>query len=288
MKEVLFNAKDNKKIVCSLWDDVSEPKGIIQIIHGMNEHIQRYDRFAKFLNKNGYIVFGDDHRAHGRTATVPEKIGKPDGEKDLFAATLSDEIEISKYLKNKYKLPVFVFAHSYGSFIGQALLEKKLDIHGLCLCGSAKFSKTFMIFAKFFAFVCSKLFGADANAYLIELFSPIRDINNLSRDIQQVRKYAKDRFVRKHFSYGFYYSLFSNQLKLSGKINVKAPVLIIAGSNDAVGGNARLILRLYKTYIDNGYTDVYLRLYPEAKHELLNELNYAEVQNDVLDFFDLL
>lgn len=99
MKEVKFIADDGKTIFCSLWDNVKKPIGVVQIIHGMDEHVRRYDRFAKFLNKNGYIVFGDDHRAHGRTAGSISNIGKPNGEKDLFAATASDETAINKSIR---------------------------------------------------------------------------------------------------------------------------------------------------------------------------------------------
>ena len=97
MKEIKFTAKDGKTIFCSLWDEVKKPIGVVQLIHGMDEHVRRYDRFAKFLNRNGYIVFGDDHRAHGRTAGSIENIGKPNGDPDLFASIVYDEIAITKY-----------------------------------------------------------------------------------------------------------------------------------------------------------------------------------------------
>ncbi len=74
MKETIFNTTDGQKLVCVVWDTVKNPVGVVQIIHGMDEHIRRYDRFAKYLNKNGYIVFGNDHRAHGKTADETSKI----------------------------------------------------------------------------------------------------------------------------------------------------------------------------------------------------------------------
>ena len=127
MQEVIFTARDGKKIFCSLWNNVTRPVGVVQIIHGMDEHVGRYDRFAKFLNKNGYIVFGDDHRAHGRTVASIDKIGMPDGDPDLFASTADDEIAITRYLRRKYRLPVFLFGHSYGSF--RWMRRKVLDAH---------------------------------------------------------------------------------------------------------------------------------------------------------------
>lgn len=286
MKQVTFIAKDGKKIICSLWDSVKSPKGIVQLVHGMNEHVRRYDRFANFLNKHGYIVFGDDHRAHGRTASSISNIGTTDGEQDLFSASLTDELEISDFLHKKYNLPLFVFAHSYGSFIGQAMLEHNVNAKAVCLSGTAKFSRTFLWFSKIVSWLGCKIFGKDSDAVIIEIFSPIRNTNSLSRDKNEVAKYKKDSFVRKHFSYGFYHSLFSNKLKLIGKANANTPIMIVVGAKDPVSDNAKLAKRLFQIYKKQGVKKLRINIYPEARHELLNELNYQEVQNDVLNFFD--
>ena len=76
MKEIEFKSFDGKKLACFLWDDVAGiPKGVIQLVHGLTSHTMRYEDFAKTLNANGYIVFGDDHRMNGKTAGL-EKLGK--------------------------------------------------------------------------------------------------------------------------------------------------------------------------------------------------------------------
>jgi len=68
MKNEKFKSFDGTTLQCYLWDDVRNPKAVVQISHGMAEHARRYDDFASFLNANGYIVFADDHRAHGMTS----------------------------------------------------------------------------------------------------------------------------------------------------------------------------------------------------------------------------
>lgn len=181
---------------------------------------------------------------------------------------------------------MFVFAHSYGSFIGQAMLEHNVNAKAVCLSGTAKFSRTFLWFSKIVSWLGCKIFGKDSDAVIIEIFSPIRNTNSLSRDKNEVAKYKKDSFVRKHFSYGFYHSLFSNKLKLIGKANAKTPILIVVGAKDPVSDNAKLAKRLFQIYKKQGVKKLRINIYPEARHELLNELNYQEVQNDVLNFFD--
>lgn len=291
MKEEIFTANDGKRLACTLWDNVKNPVGVVQIIHGMDEHVRRYDRFAKFLNKNGYIAFGDDHRAHGKTAADISKIGQPNGDKDLFAATVSDELEIMKYLKKKYKKPIFLFGHSYGSFITQRLMEEtNLPTAGVCLSGSAKYPMAFLMIATFTAWVGKKLFGPDAPARFIEFFSPIRGKidggSKLTRDTAQAAAHDADPMRAKYFSYGFYYSFFKNLMKLSGDANPETPLLIISGSRDLVSMNSRLAMSLYRAYQGHNMENLTVIIYPDARHELLMETNYNEVQHDILEFFN--
>ena len=292
MKEIKFNARDGKILMCSLWDNVPHPVGVVQIIHGMDEHVMRYDRFANFLNKHGYIVFGDDHRAHGRTAGAVTNIGKTNGERDLFTATVDDEIEITKYLRRKYKLPVLLFGHSYGSFITQRIIqEPNLAAAGACLSGSAKYPLALLAPMATAAFIGMKLFGPDAPARFLEYFSPIRGRtmrgdSRLTRDTVQVAAHDADPMRAQYFSYGFYYSLFKNLIKLSGYANQKLPMLIISGGRDMVSLNGRFANSLYRMYRAGGVENLTFIIYPGARHELLMETNFAQVQRDVLKFFN--
>ena len=292
MKEIKFNARDGKILMCSLWDNVPHPVGVVQIIHGMDEHVMRYDRFAIFLNKHGYIVFGDDHRAHGRTAGVATNIGKTNGERDLFTATVDDEIEITKYLRRKYKLPVLLFGHSYGSFITQRIIqEPNLAAAGACLSGSAKYPLALLAPMAMAAFIGMKLFGPDAPARFLEYFSPIRGRtmrgdSRLTRDTVQAAAHDADPMRAQYFSYGFYYSLFKNLIKLSGYANQKLPMLIISGGRDMVSLNGRFANSLYRMYRAGGVENLTFIIYPGARHELLMETNFAQVQRDVLKFFN--
>lgn len=99
MEEIKFKSFDGTELVCHLWGDATKPKAVVQIIHGMSEHSLRYAPLAEFLNKHGYIVFADDHRAHGLTAGSPERVGKYNQKSNLYLDTVRDEIEISKFLK---------------------------------------------------------------------------------------------------------------------------------------------------------------------------------------------
>ena len=135
MKIEQFTAHDGKQISLKVWDSVESPIGVIQLIHGMAEHISRYNEFAEWLNAKGFIVVGDDHRAHGDTD--PDALGLA-GDGDLFENTVADEKGITALIKERYSLPVVVLGHSYGSFLTQRYLTLGTsDIAGCVLMGSA-------------------------------------------------------------------------------------------------------------------------------------------------------
>ncbi|MBD5092610.1 MAG: alpha/beta hydrolase, partial [Clostridiales bacterium] len=118
MKNVKFESFDGTVLQCYVWEDVRNPKAVVQIAHGMAEHARRYDDFASFLNANGYIVFADDHRAHGMTSTKQSTKGVKGYHKgEIYMDTVKDEVAITSFLIKKYELPVIYFGHSYGSMV---------------------------------------------------------------------------------------------------------------------------------------------------------------------------
>jgi len=171
MEEKFIESFDGNKIYCCEWNDVENPVGVVQIIHGMAEYVKRYDDFARFLNKHGFIVFGDDHRAHGKTAGSIENIGKYEGG-NLFFDTVQDEVLFSKMLKEKYNLPLFVFGHSYGSFITQRYIESCDLYERAILSGSAYMKKRADVkLGLLVAKLTAKFKGNNAPARLIEQMS---------------------------------------------------------------------------------------------------------------------
>ena len=131
--------------------------------------------------------------------------------------------------------------------------------------------------------------GKDMPANIIEYMSPIRTKKNgespLTRDKAQVKAHEQDKYYPRKFSYGFYYSMFNNLLHLKRKASPNIPMLIISGAKDPVSMNAILAKDLYNTYKKMGIKNITIKLYPKDRHELLNELNYKQVQSDVLKFF---
>ena len=297
-KEVL-KGKDGYEFSVSFWLPDGKIKGIVQILHGMVEYIDRYDDFARYLCNLGFAVAGDDHRGHGFTAGE-ENLGKvPDGH--TYFDTVDDAIILTDYLQSKYPdVPTIVFGHSYGSFLAQGYIQQNSDkINGCVLCGSARMDNSDVKMGRKVANMQFKLYGKDKPANLIRKLSfggydkPFKHEKRknawLNRDVDACEKYNNDKFCNYTMSIGFYKYFFDGLIKIYeqerlDKINKDLPLFIISGDKDPVGNMGKLVRELYDLYIDNGIKNVKIKLYNNARHEILNELNKAEVYQDVSDW----
>lgn len=298
MKNEKFTSFDGTVLQCYLWNDVKNPKGVVQISHGMAEHARRYDNFATFLNRNGYIVYADDHRAHGLTSTKQSTKGVKGYHKgDIYMDTVKDEIAITDYLAEKYGLPVVYLGHSYGSMLGQRYIEMPNKSCGAVLCGSANMKGAVLGLGSSIANMQYALLGGEKEGKLLNSLS-FGSYNAkfkkdktpfawLSRDKEQVKKYIFDEQCGYTMSIAFF-KFFFQGLKSSYKsdnlagIDKNKPVAIFSGAQDPVGGAGKLVKKLYDLYKNLGVKDVTMKLYDGARHEILNETNNAEVYADFL------
>jgi len=298
MKTEKFKSFDGTVLQCYLWDNVRNAKGVVQISHGMAEHARRYDDFANYLNQNGFIVFADDHRAHGMTSTKQSAKGVKGYHKgNIYFDTVQDECAITKMLKDRYNLPVIYLGHSYGSMVGQRYIEECKDYTGAVLSGSAMMKGAILSTGAAVANLQYKTLGGEKTGKLLDKLS-FGNYNKpfkadkipfawLSRDKEQVKKYILDEQCGNVMSIAFF-KFFLCGLKESykkenlAKIDVNKPIAIFSGDKDPVGGNGKLVNKLYNQYKTLGVKDLSLKLYPDARHEILNEVNRGEVYADFL------
>ena len=295
MQRKTFAAFDGKQISYAVWDEVQNPKAVVQIVHGMVEHIARYDEFARYLNENGYIAAGDDHRAHGETDR--DALGKA-SEGDLFENTVKDLRQLTDIRKEEYGLPVVVLGHSYGSFLTQRYLTYGADKIAACiLSGSALMGRGTARLGRSIAKGKLKKHKDDdgtvfANMTFKRYDKKFREegINAwTTRDTEIVGRYNVDPLCSFMCSNGFYYYLFNGLISIADadneNIRKDLPLMLIAGDKDGVGAYGKLVKKLAEKFKNLGLSPV-LKLYPDARHEVLNETNRAEVYADVLAFLD--
>lgn len=288
-----FKSFDGKEIYVHEWTDVENPKGIVQIVHGMVEHGKRYEPFARFLNEYGFLAVADDHRGHGNTD--PETLGYCRG--DMFADTVRDEGELTKYYKAKYPdLKYFVFGFSYGSFLTQSYLGQYGHLIDGAVLGGSNYKKDFEVSLGSFV---SGMSPKKKPAKMIENLSfgayakQFRQGEWLSNDAENNARYHADPFCSFTCSNRFYRDFFKGLKKLyTGKyikgLNKDLPMLLVAGENDPVGEQGAGMKKLYRFYKEKaGVGDVSLVLFPDSRHEFLNEKStFEEAYRTLLSFFN--
>lgn len=275
------------------------PIAIVQLIHGMAEHIHRYENFAEFLAEKGYIVVGHTHAGHGTNAKILGYIADEDG----WNILLKDIDSIRNIISDEYcDLPYFMFGHSMGSMLLRNYLQDHSDgLSGAIICGTAKQPlaaiKLGKIIASFQKWIgnskkpSSLLNLLSFGAYNNHIANPRTHFDWLSRDDKQVNKYIQDPYCGFPFTASAYYDLFTGLENIENtqnnkNINKSLPIYIISGSNDPVGDNGKAIQRLYNEYKNIGIQTVDIGVYKEARHEILNEINNDEVYNDILKFLE--
>ncbi|MDO5502056.1 MAG: alpha/beta fold hydrolase [Actinomycetia bacterium] len=264
--------------------DQQNLRGVIQIAHGLAEHSARYARLAEAFTEAGYAVAAIDHRGHGTSiaeGAVPGDFGDAG-----WAGLVNDLVAYGAYLQHSHPdLPRFLFAHSMGSFAAQSAILEHSDLwDGVVLSGSTALDALAQSMAE--AAEAGQPAGLEAfNAG----FEHRTGYEWLSRDEAAVDQYVADPLCGFDVPEQTMPQLFSqtelvaNPEILRG-IRGNLPLLLLSGDADPLAGGGQLIELLAQRYRDAGVSDVTVRLYPEGRHEMLNELNRDDVVSDVVEW----
>ena len=292
-----LTAFDYHKIFVRNWS-VDEPKAIVQIVHGMNEHSERYHEFARFLNDNGYGVFATDHRGHGNSALHVEKIGYI-GENG-FEGMVNDEKVLFDHIQNEYPdTPHFICGHSMGSFVTQRYIQQYgHELTGCILIGSG-YHRWEMKLGVAIANIFERLTNDKRSKGLEKLifngyntrFDNQTGFEWLARDTAVVDEYIQDPFCAHVFPPSFYrqFLSFLNVIfkeENVSQVPVSLPLYLLSGKDDPVGQFGKGVERLYQQYERIGSNDVHYKLYPGGRHEILNDYDKSLVYEDILKWLD--
>lgn len=271
---------DGTSVATYAWDGVSgTPTGVVQIAHGLAEHGERYDRFAKALNAAGFIVHAVDHRGHGRTAAGRMGDLGPAG----FGGLIADVAQFGAALRARHAdLPLFLFAHSMGSFAAQAaLLDHSATWSGVVLSGSTALDLFAAGMAQAPAGASSGLAALNAG------FEHRTGYEWLSRDAAEVDAYIADPWCGWDVPADVFPALLSPAPRVAdpaqlARIRSDLPLLIASGDADPLAAGGERLQLLGQRYRDAGLRDVTVRLYPGGRHEIVNETNRDEVTADIV------
>lgn len=298
-----FTADDGARLFVYRWlPDVGIGRAVVHIAHGLAEHAGRYERLAETLTDHGYIIFANDQRGHGRTAGKLSATGHF-ADRDGWRRVLLDIEQLRIRAQQDYPhLPAVLFGHSMGSLIAQHLIcgaPRLFD--AVVMSGANGLVSPLVYTGKFIARVERWRLGKRGRSELInrltfdafnKAFAPNRTAFDwLSRDEAEVDKYIADPWC------GF---LCSTQLwvDMLGAITAAAkpeqrariprdlPIYLFSGSRDPVNDEGRGTTALAEHYRAHGMKSVSYRIFPQARHETLNEINRAEVTEYLLDWLN--
>lgn len=269
----------------SYLPDGKEVKAVLQIAHGMAEHLERYEPFIDALCDSGIAVYINDHLGHGKSVKNDDELGYF-GEKDGWKFFIEDCHELTKIAKSENPdKPYIFFGHSMGSFVARAYsLKYGNELNGAIYCGTAGPNPAAGLGAVL-AGVIAKVKGTHYKSQLIDKIGfgtynkkceGRTNFDWLSRDNEQVDKYIADKYCGFLFTACGYRDLFNLLAYVSEKdwfagLSKNLPVLIISGEMDPVGEYSKGVEKVYNTLLENGKNNLKKIIYQGARHEILNE-----------------
>ncbi|SAJ97452.1 acylglycerol lipase [Burkholderia multivorans] len=293
---------DKAPIYGRRWSPIAgkAPRALIQITHGISEHSGRYDRFARILADQGYVVYALDLRAHGNTA--------PSGTLglagvDAWALMKSDIFQLGEIARAAYPgLPLIAFGHSMGSALTQAYAQERgAKLAGVVLCGTMggfpgqNAAAIHALLPKLKQIAESRRANEPAEfmqQMLIALNTPFASVDLvvgtewMTSDPTEQARFLADPLCGALFCNSLTYAVVEGFQSLwtwdaEMRIPPGLPVLIICGTEDTVGGNTDTVRQLVNRYMRQGHLDLSYVFYPGARHEILNEACKDKVHRDV-------
>ncbi|MFE6859773.1 alpha/beta hydrolase [Nocardia sp. NPDC057668] len=271
-----FTSSDGTRIHVRDWLPAGrEPVGIVQIAHGMGEYAARYSHLAERLAAAGYAVYAPDHRGHGHSITgTPGDLGE-----NGWNLLVEDLVTLTGLLRARHAgIPVVLFGHSLGSFaVQQYILEHSALVDDVVLCGTTAVDRLFAMIAAA---------GGDLAGLFNARFQPTRTTADwISRDEAQVDAYVAHPwcgFEIDPANMALLATVAAERLSTPTTIPTDLPVYVMVGDHDPLNDDLRSSDLLVERYRAAGLTDITYRVYPGARHEILNETNRDEVEADLI------
>lgn len=292
----------NYTIRCMEWIPDGEVKAVLQITHGMVEHIGRYQEFGRWMAEHGVAVIGHDHLGHGKTVIDQEEFGYfgTDGKMDCV---VKDIRRLTVYGKKRYPdKKLILLGHSMGSFLTRRYLSVYEDgPDGFILMGTGAPAEPLVFSGKLLASIMACVKGERFRSKLLydmslgsynKKFEPVKTSYDwLTRDESLMEDFGKDDLCQYIFTVGAYREFFrliltDTKMEKAGRVRTDVPIFVISGAKDPVGDDTKGVKKVFDRYKKAGVEDLALKLYEGARHEIVHEINRQEVFADLLDWIE--
>lgn len=300
MKETLHkfiqSSDPEQRLHVVIWEPEQTPVAVLQLVHGMEEYLERYETLARVLTQRGWAVIGHDHLGHGESGNWERGFFT---EREDGARILIDDIHsITDVAKSRWKdVPVYIFGHSMGSFFTRRYLaEYGQEVKGAVICGSGWYAPIATGTAYWSARIIGKIKGMHSRSKLLTCicslpflfaFKEEGDLAWLSKNKENVKNYKADPLCGFGFTCGGYLHMYRNLLLVSKQYHYEQlkpmPILVIAGADDPVGGS-KSVRRIASQYRSLGFGDVTEYAIPGNRHEILFEDEAPQTIEYIVDW----
>ncbi len=293
-EEFTFDSRDGvNKVHAIRWVPEGKIIGILQIVHGMAEHVDRYDEVARFFAEKGFVVTGDDHLGHGKTVPESGTFGYF-CKQDPATVVVRDVHRLKKMTQEEYPgLPYIILGHSMGSFmLRNYLFRYGSGIQGAVICGTGYVPEPMILAGLGIANVqglflgdkhVSKLLDKVAfGSYGKRIKNPKTGFDWLAANEEAVEKYMSDPLCGFTFTVNGFKTLFTLIRRTNISENLQKmpkgmPVMFLAGDEDPVGGYGAGVKKAFSDFEKAGLDRISMKLYPGSRHEIFNEKNKLQV-----------
>lgn len=292
--EIIAVQRAGRGIFTRRWSPAGTPRAALMVAHGLAEHGGRYARLAEALTAIGVVVYAHDHRGHGPACPPADLAFFADH--DGWRACLDDIDAVAQTIRGDHPaLPLIFFGHSMGSFMGQRYIaEHGAELAGAVLSGSAGPPPGILRIGRLLLAIERLRVGARGHSKLIQTlmfdglnksFEPARTPYDwLSRDPAEVDKYAADPLCGFPLTAQLARDVAGaladlGSAELASRVPRELPLYIFSGERDPVGAKLQGLIDSYKAA---GLTRLTTRIYPDGRHEMLNEVNRDEVTTDLI------
>lgn len=299
MREFYLPSTGGGTLRCGIWEPREAPRAVVQLVHGIAEHIERYEEFGSFLAEKGIVLTADDHMGHGKSVGAGETVGYfPSG----WMGAVDDERSLMEQTRERYpRTPYFLMGHSMGSFLTRTFLCRYADcgLHGAILSGTGWQPRAALWLGLRLCAAEARKYGEKGRSDVLQRvifggynrkFRPARTPNDwICTDPAVVDAYCADPLCGFQPSIGLVRDMLRgirwNQRKENLEVmDRELPVLFLSGERDPVGGMGRGVRRSAQAFRDAGMRNVTVKLYPNGRHEMLNEPNREAVFADCLNW----
>lgn len=298
MKKYQIASRDGYPLSLHTFD-VENPKAVIQIIHGMEEHQERYEAFAHVLNEQGFTVVTSNMRGHG--AEINEKDLGFFKEKKGYRELIHDQIHIRAFIRNQYpEIPVYLFAHSMGTIIARVLLQTQSKHYEKVVLSGYPNYQHHTVLGLFCSAAIRTLRGpkykskflqqASVGVFNKEIEHPKTEVDWVCTDEEVVENYQKDPYCGIGFTCSAFNDLYHLVLMMHKSVNYRnvnkeLPILCLRGEDDPCTGGEKGSQDSIRVLLEAGFSSIDEISYPNMRHEILNETEKEQVYQDIIGFY---